>query len=72
MKLVRMHRKNANGQRYRNPVQVERPKRRNDRAIMLARQRTHIKVQGITEHYPINPYVHKSACSECGLTLWRR
>lgn len=46
------------------------PKKRNDRAIMLARQRKHIKVQGITEHYPINKYVYKSSCSECGLILW--
>ena len=45
------------------------PKKRNDRAIMLARQRRHIRAGGITEHYPKKKFVDRTTCSECGVKM---
>ena len=45
------------------------PKKRNDRALMLARQRRHIRVGGITEHYPKKKFVDRTTCSKCGIKM---
>ena len=63
--MIRLHRKASEG-RYREPVL---PKKRNDRALMLARQRKHIRVGGIAEHYPKKKYANRTACSECGIRM---
>jgi len=49
------------------------PKKRNNRALMLARQRRHIRVGGITEHYPKKKFSYKTVCSECGVKMsWNK
>ena len=45
------------------------PKKRNDRALMLARQRRHIRVQGVTQHYPKKEFANRTTCSECGIEM---
>jgi len=45
------------------------PKKRNNRALMLARQRRHIRVGGVTEHYPKKKYAARTFCSECGVKM---
>ena len=44
-------------------------KKRNDRALMLARQRRHIRVGGVTEHYPKKKRALRTSCSECGVKM---
>ena len=44
-------------------------KKRNDRALMLARQRRHIRVGGVAEHYPKKKYALRTSCSECGVKM---
>lgn len=68
MATVRLHRKSSEGERYRAPVPA---KKRNDRAIMLARQRRHLKVNGITQHYPKDG-ARYTTCSVCGKDMWRQ
>jgi len=49
------------------------PKKRNNRALMLARQRRHIRVGGITEHYPKKKFSYKTVCSGCGVKMsWNK
>ena len=45
------------------------PKNRNNRALMLARQRRHIRVGGATEHYPKKKFATKTTCIECGIKM---
>jgi len=45
------------------------PKKRNNRTLMLARQRRHIRVGGIVEHYPKKKFSYKTVCSECGVKM---
>ena len=67
--MIRMHRKGSEG-KYRKPVG---PKKRNDRALMLARQRGHIRVGGKAEHYPKKKFSYKTTCSECGIRMsWNK
>ena len=49
------------------------PKKRNDRALILARQRRHIRAGGIAEHYPTKKFSYKTVCSECGVKMsWNK
>ncbi len=46
------------------------PKKRNDRALMLARQRRHIRVDGVAEHYPKKKFSQNTTtCTECGVKM---
>ncbi len=45
------------------------PKQRNDRALMLARQRRHVRVEGKAEHYPEKKFAHKTTCTVCGVKM---
>ena len=45
------------------------PKKRNDRALMLARQRKHIRVGGRTEHYPRKKFAGRTSCIDCGIKM---
>lgn len=68
MTEVRMHCKDSEGKRYRPGVPA---KKRNDRAIMMDRQRRHLKAGGRTQHYPKDG-ARITTCSECGKELWRQ
>ena len=63
--MIRLHRKGSE-RRFRKRVPA---KKRNNRALMLARQRRHIRVGGIAEHYPKKKYALKTTCSECGVKM---
>lgn len=45
------------------------PKVRNDRVLMLARQRRHVRVDGIAEHYPEKKFSFRTTCTECGIGM---
>ena len=44
-------------------------KKRNDRVLMLARQRRHIRVGGVTEHYPKKKFAGRTTCIDCGINM---
>ena len=61
--MIRLHRKGSEG-RFREHVPA---KKRNDRALMLARRRRHTKADG---HYPAKKFSQKTRCVRCGIAMY--